>query len=258
MAPWQAEWQSAWTRPAWGDDDYNHGASQSWDEADEAGRNWSTWDSGAASSSWLDNVGNLAEPVQGYQQGTTVSEEQQDPDYGVGARVAADAGDKGSTFAWSNCVAHQDASFEEHVESAGEDDEYGELQALHSAAITSYLQGDQHEHEATNSPMSDHSGVPPGESVLDVVSNPEPAVLGPIFIHGDGPPESAVYDPTTGGVDCHLCMMHLNSLKQWEDHRTGKKHVKKLNNPKRWPALVNGQAAASGANPDCATPAENP
>ena len=29
-----------------------------------------------------------------------------------------------------------------------------------------------------------------------------------------------------------MCGMQLNSLKQWEDHRTGKKHVKKMSNPK--------------------------
>lgn len=38
----------------------------------------------------------------------------------------------------------------------------------------------------------------------------------------------AFYNPTTGGVDCSLCGMHLNSLIQWKDHRIGKKHVKNV------------------------------
>ena len=61
---------------------------------------------------------------------------------------------------------------------------------------------------------------------------------------------------TRGGVDCELCGMHLNSLKQWEDHRTGKKHVKKMKNPtnKLTCDVLALPAAATGA--PASTPSE--
>ena len=94
-----------------------------------------------------------------------------------------------------------------------------ELGALHAAALRQFLDNDD------DLPGSDAEVVPNA-------APPEVAALPEVLpIHG-ADARGAFYNTTTGGVDCQLCGMHLNSLKQWEDHRTGKKHVKKINNPK--------------------------
>ena len=44
-----------------------------------------------------------------------------------------------------------------------------------------------------------------------------------------------------------MCGMHLNSLKQWEDHRLGKKHVKKMRNPTKKLACDDPDVPAAAA-----------
>ena len=95
-----------------------------------------------------------------------------------------------------------------------------ELRALHEAALRNFLD------DGDKPPVSDAEGTPGGASRPEQVALPEV-----IPIHR-ADARCAFYNPTTGGVDCQVCAMHLNSLKQWEDHRTGKKHVKKLTSNK--------------------------
>ena len=95
-----------------------------------------------------------------------------------------------------------------------------ELRALHEAALRRFLD------DGDEPPGSDTDVAPSGAARAEQAALPEV-----IPIHG-ADAGCAFYNATTGGVDCQLCAVQLNSLKQWEDHRTGKKHVKKLNNPK--------------------------
>ena len=126
---------------------------------------------------------------------------------------------------WEHCVAKEEAA--EDVQppddfqpaAKAEFPDADELKALHEAALRQFLDNDD------DLPGSDVE-VAPNAAPPEVAALPEV-----LPIHG-ADAGYAFYNTTTGGVDCQLCGMHLNSLKQWEDHRTGKKHVKKSNNPK--------------------------
>lgn len=131
---------------------------------------------------------------------------------------------------WEHCVgtssgSKEDAVAEDDVQhatpTAARPPDADELRALHAEALRQFMMGDDCEPPGSDTEVAASGAAQPAPPTLPEV----------IPIHG-ADARCAFYNPTTGGVDCQLCAMHLNSLKQWEDHRTGKKHVKKLNNPK--------------------------
>ena len=125
---------------------------------------------------------------------------------------------------WDYCVAKEHSADNDTSPSrssiAASLPDADELRALHEAALRSFLvDGDE-------APGLDTEVGPSGASHPEQAAFPQS-----IPIHGTDA-RCAFYNPVTGGVDCQLCAMYLNSLKQWEDHRTGKKHVKKFNSNK--------------------------
>jgi len=125
---------------------------------------------------------------------------------------------------WEHCITKEEESAAEGAQpqpdgshrepKAGRIPDADELRALHKAALRQFLT------DGEDLPDSDTEAAGQAAALPEVIP-----------IHG-ADARFSFYNPTTGGVDCHLCGMHLNSLKQWEDHRTGKKHVKKISNPK--------------------------
>ena len=182
----------------------------SWWEQDPRAQ-WTGWQ-GNSTGSWWENDSWKADPPEdspkgrddGGDSGDERDEEEEEEE------------EEEEPTPWEHCVAKGGQTLGAAKAKLPDADD---LRALHEAALRQFLDNDD------DLPGSDVE-VAPNAAPPEVAALPEV-----LPIHG-ADAGYAFYNTTTGGVDCQLCGMHLNSLKQWEDHRTGKKHVKKSNNPK--------------------------
>ena len=206
---------ATWSESGWQAKQWKGRRSGTWGEEP-----WAQWTAGGWqgkwTGSWWDADSWKADPPAGPAGG-------RDGGASDGER-ASDEQEEPEECPWEHCVAKEDSAEDDAGPSggprAGHPPDADELRALHEAALRRFLD------DGDEPPGSDTEVAPSG------AARPEQAALPEVIpIHGAAA-RCAFYNPTTGGVDCQLCAMHLNSLKQWEDHRTGKKHVKKLSNPK--------------------------
>jgi len=206
LMPPSAASGTTWSESGWQAKQWKGRSSGTWEQDPWA--QWTGWQ-GKSTGSWWDTDTWKADP-EGHDDGDVSDDER-----------ASD--EQKESCPWLHCVAKEDSAEDDSHPAEPKTEcppDADELAALHAAALKQFLLGD-----GDDLPGSD-TEVSPSAAPADAAELPEV-----IPIHG-ADAKCAFYNPTTGGVDCQLCGMHLNSLKQWEDHRTGKKHVKKLSNPK--------------------------
>lgn len=207
---------ATWSESGWQSKQWKGKRSGTWEEDPWA--QWTGWQ-GKWTGSWWENDSWKADPPADSPEGRD--------DGGVSEDERADE-EQEEPCPWEHCVAKEEAAEDVQPPNGSQAEakaeclpDADELRLLHEAALKQFLDADDDD----DLPGSDTEVVPSA-------APPEVAALPEVIpIHG-ADARCAFYNPTTGGVDCQLCGMHLNSLKQWEDHRTGKKHVKKMSNPK--------------------------